>query len=155
MSKGKIKREPSLREIPEVTEIPTDTDEENDDIVKKTKYGEVKICQGKYSPVIMFDDDGEKQFIGITEDEMKKITVKEIEKRIARKLSPKQLEDDHNIFTICDGMYGPFIRYDSGKKSICVKIPKSINPDEITIEQVHELIIQKKPRKKVAKKSEN
>jgi len=115
------------------------------------QYGgsDITINKGKYGIFLKYEKENYKI------PEIKELTlenainiIKELKKKILWEKSDKQ-----NKYTVLDGKYGLFISIKSKKtlKNTNIKLPKNINPENLTIEKIKEL---KSSQKKFFKKFE-
>ncbi len=145
---------PDFAPMPEGKDIETVTFDEAMEmfklprIVGQTEDGQdIKANIGRFGPYIQVD----KTYVAIKPRDPMKITIEESRKLYAEKLQQikdRKIQAFANGIEIIKGPYGPYVT--NGKKN--VRIPKNVEPKDITEKQAQEMIDKAPTRKKRYKK---
>tara|TARA_B100000029_G_scaffold506157_1_gene588333 strand:- start:434 stop:1393 length:960 start_codon:yes stop_codon:yes gene_type:complete len=116
-------------------------------VIGKYKNKDIEINNGRYGRYLKYN--GSNYALKYSKDiivDMNNVTLEEatiVIKNKDDKIKKTIIKKIGNDIIIKNGQYGPYISY---KGDINVKIPKSINPEEITLKKCEEIIAAKKTR---------
>ena len=103
----------------------------------------IELCKGKYGFYVKYNTKN----YPVTDDNIKiNDAIEIIDKK--NKDIIKEINDKTKNYIIKNGKYGPYISFKSGKQIKFKSIPKNIIPQEITLEQINNILNTKKFSKK-------
>ena len=99
----------------------------------------IELCKGRYGYYLKYNGKNYNANYDINLDDAINIIIKKNKNNI------KEIKIKNKIYEIKNGNYGPYISYSKNNKKVFTSIPKNINPENITNDDIIKLI--NKPKK--------